>query len=104
MTSKTVIQVTANGQLELPPEICSQLQPGDEFVLSQEEDTIILKRVKKSAIKDMINAQKGVNREPDSHFFDACDRLHEINEIDPISEEEIQAEIKSYKQEKRKLT
>ncbi len=26
MTSKTVIQVTANGQLELPPEIRSQLQ------------------------------------------------------------------------------
>ncbi|WP_143438289.1 AbrB/MazE/SpoVT family DNA-binding domain-containing protein [Hydrocoleum sp. CS-953] len=104
MTSKTVIQVTANGQLELPPEIRSQLQPGDEFFLWQDEDTIILKRVKKSAVKDMINAQKGVNREASSRFFEICDRFHELNEIDPISEEEIQAEIKSYKQEKRKLT
>ncbi len=54
--------------------------------------------------EDMIKVQKGVNREPDSHFFEICDRLHELNEIDPISEEEIQAEIQSYKQEKRKLT
>ncbi|MDY7006923.1 MAG: AbrB/MazE/SpoVT family DNA-binding domain-containing protein [Cyanobacteriota bacterium] len=104
MTSKTVIQVTTNGQLELPSEIRSQLQPGDEFLLWQEEDTIILKRVEKSAVEDMIKTQKGVDRKPDSHFFEICDRLAQLNEIAPISEGEIQAEIKSYKQEKRKLT
>ncbi|NET27958.1 AbrB/MazE/SpoVT family DNA-binding domain-containing protein [Okeania sp. SIO1I7] len=102
MTSKTVIQVTTNGQLELPSEIRSQLQPGDEFLLWQEEDTIILKRVEKSAVEDMIKANQGVNHKSDSHFFEICDRLHQLNEIDPISEEEIQAEIKSYRQEKRK--
>ncbi len=104
MTSKTVIQVTADRQLELPPEIRSQLQPGDEFVLWQEEDTIILKRVKNSAVEDMIKMQKRVNREPDSHFFEIGDRLAQLNEIAPISESEIQAEIKFYKQEKRRLT
>ena len=56
MTSKTVIQVTVNGQLELPPEISSQLQPGDEFLLWQEEDTIILKRVEKSTVEEMIKS------------------------------------------------
>ena len=104
MTSKTVIQVTANGQLELPPEISSQLQPGDEFLLWQEEDTIVLKRVEKSTVEEMIKAKKGVNREPDSHFFEIGDLLAQLNEISPISVEEIKAEIQSYKQEKRKLT
>ena len=104
MTSKTVIQVTANGQLELPPEISSQLQPGDEFLLWQEEDTIILKRVEKSTVEEMIKAKKGVNSEPDSHFFEVGDRLAQLNEISPISEEEIKAEIQSYKQDKRRLT
>ncbi|NEO52173.1 MAG: AbrB/MazE/SpoVT family DNA-binding domain-containing protein [Okeania sp. SIO3B5] len=103
MTSKTVIQVTANGQLELPSEIRSQLQSGDEFLLWQEEDTIILKRVEKSTVEEMVKAKKGVNHKSDSHFFELCDRLHKLNEIDPISSEEIQAEIKSYRQEKHKV-
>ena len=36
------------------------------------------------------------------YFFEICDRFHKLNEIAPISEEEIQAEIKSYRQEKCK--
>ncbi|NES64985.1 MAG: hypothetical protein F6K24_06850 [Okeania sp. SIO2D1] len=89
MISKTVIPVTTNERLELLSEIRSQLQPGDEFVLWQEEDSIILKRVKKSAAENMIKTQKGVNRESDSRFFAICDRLAQLNEIAPISEGEI---------------
>jgi bifunctional DNA-binding transcriptional regulator/antitoxin component of YhaV-PrlF toxin-antitoxin module len=48
MRQTRVLQVTAQGQLELPPEISSELQPGDEFVIWQEEDTIVLKRLQKS--------------------------------------------------------
>lgn len=48
MRQTRVLQVTAQGQLELPPEISSELQPGDEFTIWQEEDTIVLKRLQKS--------------------------------------------------------
>ena len=77
-----MIQVTVNGQLELPPEISSQLQPGDEFLLWQEEDTIILKRVEKSTVEEMIKAKKGVNSEPDSHFFEnSVSRLYIVSQM-----------------------
>lgn len=104
MTPTTVIQVTKDGQLKLPPEISSRLQPGDEFVLWAQKDTIILKRVEKPLVDDIIKQPDEVSNKPSARFFEIADRLVELNEIAPISEEEIQAEIKSYKQEKRKLS
>jgi len=103
MTLTTVIQVTADGQLELPPEIRSKLHPGDEFVLWQEEDIIILKKVQKPLLSELIQHQETVNLEGSLSFFEIADRLSKLNEIDPISEEEIQEEIQAYKQEKRNL-
>jgi len=97
MTPRTVIQITKSGELELPPEIRSRLQPGDEFLLWEEKDIIIIKKVEKSL-------EKKVNSEPDSRFFEIADRLAELKETLPISEEEIQEEIKAYKLEKRNLT
>jgi bifunctional DNA-binding transcriptional regulator/antitoxin component of YhaV-PrlF toxin-antitoxin module len=102
MTSKTVIQVTIDGQLELPIAIRSRLQAGDEFVLWEEEDKIILKRVNKTVCEE-INKSESVNeRLEDLSFFAIADRLAELNEVDPISEAEIEAEIRAYKREKRK--
>ena len=97
MTPRTVIQITKSGELELPPEIRSRLQPGDEFLLWEEKDFIVIKKVEKS-IKNKVNP------EPDSRFFEMADRLAELKETLPISEEEIQEEIKAYKLEKRNLT
>ncbi|WP_234708693.1 hypothetical protein, partial [Kamptonema sp. PCC 6506] len=42
-----VIQVTTEGQLNLPPSVRESLQPGDEYILWQEEDTIVLKKIQK---------------------------------------------------------
>ncbi|MDY6805184.1 MAG: hypothetical protein SXA11_15445 [Cyanobacteriota bacterium] len=97
MTPTTVIQVTTDGQLELPPEIRSRLQPGDEFVLWEDKDIIVLKKLEKP-LRDEIVKQEN------SRFFEIADRLAGLNQIAPISEEEIQQEIQAYKQEKRNLT
>lgn len=48
MTQTIVIQVTAEGQLTLPPQVQANLQPGDEYILWQEEDTIVLKKIQKT--------------------------------------------------------
>jgi bifunctional DNA-binding transcriptional regulator/antitoxin component of YhaV-PrlF toxin-antitoxin module len=47
MTKTLVVQVTADGQLEIPPEVLSRLQPGDEYCLWEEEDMIVLKKIQK---------------------------------------------------------
>jgi bifunctional DNA-binding transcriptional regulator/antitoxin component of YhaV-PrlF toxin-antitoxin module len=101
MTSKTVIQVTIDGQLELPIAIRSRLQAGDKFVLWEEEDTIILKRVNKTVLEDPNQTASGNERSQDLSFFAIADRLAELNEVEPISEAEIEAEIRAYKREKR---
>jgi len=101
MTSKTVIQVTIDGQLELPIAIRSRLQSGDEFVLWEEEDTIILKRVKKPVFEEKNKSESGNERSQDLSFFAIADRLAELNEVEPISEAEIEEEIRAYKREKR---
>jgi bifunctional DNA-binding transcriptional regulator/antitoxin component of YhaV-PrlF toxin-antitoxin module len=47
MSKTVVVQVTADGQLEIPLEILSSLQPGDEYYLWQENDMIVLKKIQK---------------------------------------------------------
>lgn len=101
MTSKTVIQVTIDGQLELPIAIRSRLQAGDEFVLWEEEDTIILKKVKKTVFEENNQSESVNDRSQNLSFFAIADRLAELNEVEPISEAEIEAEIRAYKREKR---
>ena len=101
MTSKTAIKVTIDGQLELPIAIRSRLQAGDEFVLWEEEDTIILKRVKKTVFEEK-KSESGNERSQDLSFFAIADRLAELNEVEPISEEEIEEEIRAYTRENRK--
>jgi bifunctional DNA-binding transcriptional regulator/antitoxin component of YhaV-PrlF toxin-antitoxin module len=96
-----VIQVTIDGQLELPIAIRSRLQAGDKFVLWEEEDTIILKRVNKTVLEDPNQTASGNERSQDLSFFAIADRLAELNEVEPISEAEIEAEIRAYKREKR---
>ena len=41
----TRVSVTSDRQLELPSEIQAMLQPGDEYVIFQTEDTLTFKKV-----------------------------------------------------------
>jgi hypothetical protein len=47
MRPTTLVSVTADRQLELPPEIQATLHPGDEYLIWQTTDTIVFKKVQK---------------------------------------------------------
>jgi bifunctional DNA-binding transcriptional regulator/antitoxin component of YhaV-PrlF toxin-antitoxin module len=77
MTQTIVIQVTADGQLTLPPQVQANLQPGDEYILWQEEDTIVLKKIQKT---------KGLSQ--------LWQRIDELGDSEQPSLEEITAIVK----------
>ena len=60
-----------------------------------------IKKLKISRV-DVIKQQE--RKDGDDRFFEMADRLAELNEIDPITEAEIQDEIKAYRREKRGLS
>ena len=62
---------------------------------------MVIKRVKSSQV-DVIKQNEGIDG--DDRFFEIAHRLSELNEVDPISEEEIQEEIRAYRGEKRGLS
>ena len=47
MRTVTIISITEDRQLELPPEIQAKLRPGDEYMIWETEDTILFKKIKK---------------------------------------------------------
>ncbi len=48
MTETKLVKITHQGQLELPSEIVNSFQVGDEYLLWQDDNTIILKKVQKA--------------------------------------------------------
>jgi bifunctional DNA-binding transcriptional regulator/antitoxin component of YhaV-PrlF toxin-antitoxin module len=42
-----LVQVTAEGQLELPAEIQAELSPGDEYMVTITEGEIVMKKIRK---------------------------------------------------------
>ncbi|MEH2288464.1 AbrB/MazE/SpoVT family DNA-binding domain-containing protein [Nostoc sp.] len=42
-----IAKVTADGKLEIPPEVLAQLQPSTEYEVSVTEDKIVLKKISK---------------------------------------------------------
>jgi bifunctional DNA-binding transcriptional regulator/antitoxin component of YhaV-PrlF toxin-antitoxin module len=47
MRTAMIVSVTASRQLEIPPEIQAHLNPGDEYLIWQTEDTLVFKKVDK---------------------------------------------------------
>ena len=47
MATIPIIAVSTDRAIELPPEIQANLQPGDQYLVWQTEDTILLKKVQK---------------------------------------------------------
>ena len=47
MRTAIIVSVTVERQLELPPEIQAKLNPGDEYVIWETEDSILFKKIQK---------------------------------------------------------
>lgn len=47
MRKATIISVTGDRQLEIPPEIQAQLTPGDEYMIWTTDDSILFKKIQK---------------------------------------------------------
>lgn len=47
MRKATIVSVTDNYQLELPPEIQATLNPGDEYIIWTTDDSILFKKIQK---------------------------------------------------------
>jgi hypothetical protein len=45
MAKTEVISITQSRQFAFPPEILKTLEPGDEYLLWQSDDTIVLKKI-----------------------------------------------------------
>lgn len=45
MRQAIIISITADKQIELPPDIKEKLVPGDEYLIWQNDDSIMLKKV-----------------------------------------------------------
>ncbi len=45
MAKTNVVTITQERQFAFPPEILETLEPGDEYLLWQTEDTIVLKKI-----------------------------------------------------------
>jgi hypothetical protein len=48
MTTDTIVKITADKNIELPPEIQDQLTPGQQYKIYLSEDKIILEKVEKT--------------------------------------------------------
>ncbi|MDB9419169.1 hypothetical protein [Microcystis aeruginosa] len=65
MTKELLIEINREGNIELPPEVQTLLNPGDKYMISLTEDSIILKKVH----QDKVNLEQFFERleamEPD---------------------------------------
>ena len=77
MKTAIIAKVTADGKLEIPPEVLAQLQPSTEYEVSVTEDEIVLKKISKPNI-DLDEFLQGLeDLEPDPNQ----PTLEEISEI-----------------------
>ncbi len=47
MRKATIVSVTGNRQIEIPPELQAQLTPGDEYIISISDDFITFQKIQK---------------------------------------------------------
>ncbi|MFM7788071.1 MAG: hypothetical protein ACKO90_07880 [Microcystis panniformis] len=58
MTKELLIEINREGNIELPPEVQTRLNPGDKYMISLTEDSIILKKVH----QDKVNLEQFFER------------------------------------------
>jgi hypothetical protein len=66
MRKTTIVSVTSDLQLEVPPEIQSKLRPGDEFMIWEEGENIFFQKLQKQAsISDLRSRVQSLGPDPD---------------------------------------
>ena len=65
MNTPLSTKITADRKIELPPEIQTQLKPGDEYIISLTENSIILNKVAKDTIDLELFFKRLEEAEPD---------------------------------------
>jgi hypothetical protein len=66
MRKTTIVSVTSDLQLEVPPEIQSKLRPGDEFMIWEEGENIFFQKLQKQkSISDLRSRVKSLGPDPD---------------------------------------
>jgi hypothetical protein len=66
MRKTTIVSVTSELQLEVPPEIQSKLRPGDEFMIWEEGENIFFQKLQKqTSISDLRSRVQSLGSDPD---------------------------------------
>ncbi|MBW4517693.1 MAG: hypothetical protein KME11_21015 [Timaviella obliquedivisa GSE-PSE-MK23-08B] len=82
MASTPVVFVTSDRAIALPPEIQATLQPGDEYLVWQTDDTILLKKVQKPmAIADIRAKVKALGTDPEEPTLEELSQIvHDVHQ------------------------
>ncbi len=90
------IDILDDGTLVLPDDLKESLKNTPELWMAWNEDLIVIHRKSLATSEETLSQKEHIQR-----FFAAADKLSQFNEVDPISEDEIQTEIEAYRSEKR---
>jgi len=77
-----VVFVTSDRAIALPPEIQATLQPGDEYLVWQTDDTILLKKVQKPmAIADIRAKGNAFGNDPEEPTLEELSQIiHDVRQ------------------------
>ena len=76
MRQATIISVTSDRQLEIPPEIQAQLRPGDEYLVWATDDGILFKKVQKSpTYSDLLAKVEALGPDPEEMSLEEISAL-----------------------------
>ena len=91
-----IAHLSPEGTLVLPDELRELLKDTPELAVLWNEDLIVMKRLSGKNPAQQTSPQDKIIR-----FFEIADHLVSLNEIAPLTEDEIQAEIDAYRAEKK---
>jgi hypothetical protein len=82
MSSTSIVLITDDRVIALPPEIQATLQPGDEYLVWQTEDTLLLKKVQKPmTIADIRAKVNALGSDPEQPTLDELSQIiHEVRQ------------------------
>lgn len=76
MTTTSIGSITPDREITLPPEIQATLQPGDEYLIWQTEDTILLKKVQRpTTIADIRAKVSALGVDPEAPSLEALSQI-----------------------------